>query len=81
MKRRLDPNIMAEWRTSVGGLNQATDLIQKKLKCGFSKADKIASGTYPSVPSPLELDALSSLMKKSVDVIYPLACKPKGRAS
>jgi hypothetical protein len=81
MKRKIDSNEIAKWRESVGGLSIATRLIMQELSCSPSKAEKIASGKYPSVPSTLEQLALAALLKKSRDVVFPVIGKSRARAS
>lgn len=79
LKRQLDQMEMTIWRESVGGLKEATRLISEKLECSESKADKLASGRYPSLPTPMEQMALAALMKRTRDAVFPLVTA-KGRA-
>lgn len=72
-RRQIDRGEMKAWRESVGGLKEATRLIAEKLECSESKADKIASGRYPSLPTPTEQMALAALMMRPRDVIFPFA--------
>lgn len=53
------------WIESVGGLTEATLLVRDILKCGLSKAEKVARGRYPSALSEAERKALAELMKRS----------------
>ena len=63
----------------MGGIREATILIMSALKCGASKAEKLASGRYQSVPQPLELDALLELTKFELDELFPIVSKAKGK--
>jgi hypothetical protein len=77
--RQLDRAEMHNWRESVGGLKAAARLISEKLECSESKAEKLASGRYPSLPTPTEQMALAALMKRPRDVLFPFVVA-KGRA-
>lgn len=59
---QLDKQKHEKWIESVGGLTTATLLVARTLKCGFSKAEKVATGRYPSQLPPEELEALADLM-------------------
>lgn len=72
MKRYLDQGEIEGWRASVGGIREATRLISEKLECSRSKAEKLAAGRYPSLPTPTEQMALADLMHRSRDVLFPL---------
>lgn len=71
MKRRFNRKEMDTWREAVGGLEVATELIMEKLKCSRSKAEKLASCRYPSIPPPLEQEALAELMVRPLEAVYP----------
>ena len=71
-RRHLDKQEIKAWRESVGGLTKATHLVMEKLECSHSKAEKIASGAYISVPTPTEQIVLAALMQRPRDVIFPL---------
>jgi hypothetical protein len=80
MKRRLNREVVLSWKESVGGHSEATRLVIDRLKCSTSKADKVASGHYPSIPSALERQALSDLMGVQESELFPPA-RGKSRAS
>jgi hypothetical protein len=71
-RRQLDKQEIKAWRESVGGLTKATHLVMEKLECSHSKAEKIASGAYISVPTPTEQIVIAALMQRPRDVIFPL---------
>lgn len=73
MKRQLNGKEMREWTESVGGIETAADLIKERLKCSRSKAEKLASCRYPSVPPPLEQEALAQLMARPHEAVFPKA--------
>lgn len=82
MKVRISKALMLEYRQRVGGHAQATAKVMACLKCGVSKADKIASGHYPSTPSPLEREALARLIGVEESALFvPVAAGAKNRAS
>lgn len=81
MKRRLDKTEMNNWVASVGGTVAAAKLVEKKLECCDSKAQKIVGCRYPSVPPPLEQIALASLLGRPRDVLFPTVAKPRAKAS
>lgn len=81
MKRQINRLVMLEWRESVGGPREAARLIANCLRCGASKAEKLAAGRYPSEPNPLELEALTSLINKPIDVLFPVVQKRSRKAS
>lgn len=67
MKRcSLNPEILNKWIEKVGGVKFATDLIQGKLKCSRSKAEKIAGNRYPSKVTYAEQKELAVLLKCKV---------------
>lgn len=73
---------MLEFRDKVGGHPQAMAKVMACLRCGPSKADKIASGLYPSMPSPLEREALAKLIGVEESTLFiPVAAGAKNRAS
>jgi hypothetical protein len=63
--------LMKQWSESVGGTTAATLQIMMKLGCSSSKAEKIASGRYPSSLVPLEQKALLSLTKFKPSELFP----------
>lgn len=71
MKRRLNRLEMNQWREQVGGLDEASLLIKGTLDCSLSKAQKLASGRYPSEISASEQSALAALLKRPRDVLFP----------
>lgn len=75
MKRRLCKEVVQRWNADVGGLAEATDKVRACLKCSPSKAEKIASGHYPSTPSALERIALANLIGVEESKLF---CLPKG---
>lgn len=80
--RRIDSAEVGSWVTSVGGVRKATWLIGETLECSLSKAEKIASGRYPSLPTLAEQVALATLMQRQRDVLFPLvAARGRSRAS
>lgn len=81
MKRELDAKEMANWKDGVGGWTEATRLIRDKLGCSDSKAEKIVSGSYPSLPSQLEQIAIAEVMGRPRDAIFPLRQQRRNRAS
>lgn len=80
MKSKLNRALVIEWKERVGGLSHATEIIMSRLGCSVSKADKIASGRYPSVPTQLERRALAKLMEVEESELFP-APTGKSRAS
>lgn len=78
-RRHLSKDEFKAWRESVGGLARATLLVKEKLECSDSKAEKIASGRYISVPTPTEQMALAALMQRPRDVIFPLVASKRKR--
>jgi hypothetical protein len=82
MKRRINRAAVIEWRERVGGQAEALKLVMDCLKCSPSKADKVASGHYPSVPSALERKALCQLMGVEESTLFvPVTAGAKNRAS
>lgn len=73
MQRVIETKLIAEWVKTVGGISKAAGLIQTKLECSKSKAEKLAGNRYPSVPSPSEQKLLAALLKQKRDRIFPLA--------
>jgi hypothetical protein len=73
MKRRLNGQRLAVWVQQVGGVKEASLLIVQKLECSISKAEKIASGRYLSLPTPSEQKDLADLLSTSRDVLFPPA--------
>lgn len=51
------------WIESVGGLAAATALVAQVLNCGFSKAEKVAAGRYPSKLPSEQAKAIAELKK------------------
>ncbi len=81
-KRSLSKSEMLAWRESVGGVKKAAELIAHALECSISKAEKIAGGRYPSLPTLAEQLAISSLMERPRDKVFPVASpKAKRKAS
>jgi hypothetical protein len=70
MKRQLVISEMKAWKDRVGGLKTATRLIQNTLECSESKAEKLASGRYPSTVTPSEQIALAELMERPRDMVF-----------
>jgi hypothetical protein len=81
MQRQLALKELASWRDRVGGLREAIRLIGEKLECSKSKAEKLAAGRYPSLPTPTEQMALAELMNKTRDELFPFCASKKRRAS
>ena len=82
MRRVLSNSQINKWAESVGGVREATLLVMSALKCSASKAQKIASGRYPSLPQPLEQDALVALLQLSRETLFPMSSsKGKAKAS
>jgi hypothetical protein len=81
MRRALNNAKISEWAESLGGKRQATILLMEELKCGTSKAEKIAGGRYPSLPTPLEQDVLVRLTGFDYDLLFPLVGAKRRRAS
>jgi len=71
MKRQLNKRIMEEYVQSAGGVKTATERIKNKLQCSESKAEKLASCRYPSLPTPMEQVALAELLGVTRDTLYP----------
>ena len=80
VQRRIDTNEFGNWVRSVGGSIKATRLIEQKLECSESKAEKLAGGRYPSLPTPTEQMALAALMQRPRDVLFPLVAAKGKRA-
>lgn len=68
----MEKSVIIDWAERVGGLKKATQLIKAKLECSKSKAEKLAAGRYPSLPTPLEQRALASLMKCKRSDLFPV---------
>jgi hypothetical protein len=66
----MDVKIMKKWTEKVG-VRMAVAQIIMKLDCCASKAEKLASGRYPSVPSTLEQIALAELIGCERHVLFP----------
>lgn len=82
MTQRLNGTAMKEWRAANGGYEKASALIKDKLQCSMSKAQKLATGRYPSLPSFAEQVALAELVDIPRDELFPLVtAKGKSRAS
>jgi hypothetical protein len=71
MKRRLNNKVMGNYVNAVGDVKNATALIEEKLQCSKSKAEKLASCRYPSIPTPMEQMALAELLGVTRDTLYP----------
>jgi hypothetical protein len=66
----MDQKELMKWVESVGGPIKATLLIQQCLECSVSKAEKMATGRYPSLPTPAEQKVLSKMMKRSRNKLF-----------
>jgi hypothetical protein len=77
MKRQLNRLEMTLWREQVGGPDEAAMLIKAALDCSLSKAEKLATGRYPSLPTASEQSALASLMNRPRDTLFPQIDKAK----
>lgn len=80
MNRQLDVKKMKKWRDGQE-FQGAIELVKNALQCSRSKAEKIVGCRYPSTPQPLEQIALATLLGISRDELYPVAGKPRARAS
>jgi hypothetical protein len=80
MKREIDYKRLEKWVERVGGIQNATTLICKRLECSLSKAEKLAGTRYPSMILPAEQVALSELTCIPRDALFPFVTA-KGRAS
>jgi hypothetical protein len=81
MKLGLNRQLVDQWRTDAQlELSEATEEIKKCLGCSDSKAEKIASGRYPSLPTPLERKALAGLMNLEESQLFSVGAG-KSRAS
>lgn len=78
MKRcSLNKVVLAQWVDKVGGLKSATLLVEDKLKCSYSKAEKIAGGRYPSKLTFAEQKELASLLKCKVADLVDVSASDK----
>lgn len=75
MKVTLNTKAMFSWSDDVGGEETAARLIMDRLRCSRSKAEKLASGRYPSSVSFLEQQALAELMAKPHGVVWKIRQK------
>jgi hypothetical protein len=73
MKRHLDQTEMAKWKARVGGWKAAARLIEQRLECSSSKAEKLVAGSYQNTLTTAEQEALSALMNRPRDTVFPLA--------
>jgi len=81
MKRQLDGKSIRKWKDRVGGIDNATRLISDELECSISKAEKVATGSYPSQLSSAEQKALAKLLNLDRDVLFPIVRAKGKRAS
>lgn len=74
---------MMSWTETLPGRQaEASELIMKALKCGYSKAEKLARGGYAFSLNPFEQQELLNLTKKPSEVLFPgLYRKRKSKAS
>jgi hypothetical protein len=72
MKRYLDNEILEKWVLSVGGKTSAKKLIQSKIGCSESKAEKIAGGRYENGISAMEQAALAKLTAIPRYILFPV---------
>lgn len=77
MKRRLAIAEVKHWAMGFDSKEEAIDQVRQALQCSWSKADKIVGCRYPSVPVPLEQEALASLLGVPRDTLYPVVGKPR----
>jgi hypothetical protein len=73
----MNAEIICKWTDSVGGVRDAVTLIMGKLKCSPSKASKLATGRYPSVPNALEQEALAQLVGCDPQVLFAIPRKKR----
>lgn len=82
MRRRVSKKAIQGWAAEHGGTDSAAIEIVRKLKCGTSKAWKLASGDYDSAISELEQQELLELTGLSVNALFPGEARAKsGEAS
>jgi hypothetical protein len=72
MRRQIDKKVMRGWARKIG-VEAAAERVIHEIKCSLSKADKLVSGRYPSLPSPSEQLALAKLVGVHRDKLFPLA--------
>lgn len=80
MKRDLARQTIRSWTEKIGR-KKAIGMISGTLECSASKAEKLADGRYPSVPTPLEQKALAKLTRIKRDDLFPVVTATEERAS
>jgi hypothetical protein len=77
----LNKDVLNNWIGKVGGMKSAAKLIESKLKCSDSKAEKIAGGRYPSRLTHAEQKELALLLKCAVSKLFPVVSATEEVAS